>query len=381
MEIQRSYRYRLYPTTEQAAQLDKEFGCARYVWNRALAYRNEAYKERNEKLNYVGLGKFVTEWKNTDAPFLKEANAICHTQALIDLDKAFKNFFEGRAKYPRFKKKSNKQSVRYQLDQRHIAKNYRPGFLKLPKLGEVKLVWSRMPVGIPKMATVSRDPSGRYFVSMSVVEEINHLPPKTTVVGVDVGIKDVAITSDGYHSGAPKFTRKYERKLARQQRRLSRMIKGSNNWHKQRRKVAKIHAKIADCRLDWTHKLTTKLVSENGAICMEDLNIKGMLKNRCLSKSVADSGLHEMRRQMIYKSVWHARKLEFADRFFPSSKLCSCCGQLKADLKLSDRIYVCDCGNVMDRDENAAQNLKNYIRQGMPDLRLVDRQINLIQSA
>jgi len=359
--ISRSYRYRFYPTQKQVHQLAKEFGCARYVYNRALAYRSEAYKLRGERLNYVGLGKCVTDWKKTDADFLKEVTACCLIQALIDLDKGFKNFFEKRAKYPRFKKKDNRQSVRYQLDQRIIATTYKPGFLRLPKLGEVKLAWSRMPTGIPKMATVSRDCAGRYWVSMSVSEEIQQLPMKTKSVGVDVGIKDVAVSSDGYHSGAPKFTRKYERKLARQQRKLSRMVKGSNRWKDKKLTVAKVHAKIADCRKDWTHKLTHKLIAENGTIGMEDLNVKGMMANRRLSKAVADSGLFEFRRQIEYKAAWHGRTIVFADRWFASSKTCSCCGQIKADLKLSDRVYDCDCGLTIDRDENAAKNLLKLI--------------------
>lgn len=363
--IQRSYKFRYYPTQAQAQQLAKEFGNARYVWNRALAFRQEAYKLRGERLNYVGLSKLIPEWKKVDAEFLKETTSGCLTQALIDQDKAYKNFFEGRAKYPKFKKKHNQQSVRYQLDQRIIATNYKPGFLRLPKLGEVKLAWSRMPQGIPKMATVSRDCAGRYWVSMSITEEIQQLPQKTNAVGVDVGVKDVAVTSDGYHSGAPKFTRKYERKLKRQQRKLSHMVKGSNRWKKQKTVVAKVHAKIADCRKDWTHKLTHMLIAENSVIGMEDLNVKGMMANRKLSKAVADSGLHEFRRQMEYKAAWHGRTIVLADRWFASSKTCSCCGQIKSDLKLSDRIYRCDCGLVMDRDENAAQNLLKLCTAGI----------------
>jgi len=376
--IHRSYKFRYYPTKAQAKQLVKEFGCARYVYNRALAHRIEAYNLNKEKLNYVVLNRLVVEWKKTDAIFLKEVSSTCATQALINLDKAYKNFFEKRANFPCFKKKNRKQSIRYSLDARDIAINYRPGFLKLPKLGEVKLVWSRMPRGVPKMATVSLDCSGNYWVSMSIAEEVEPLPMKTKSVGIDVGIKDVAVTSNGYHSGAPKFTRKYERKLKLQQRKLSRMPKGSKRREVQRKKVAVIHQKISDCRKDWTHKLTHKLISENSFIVMEDLNVKGMMSNRCLSKAVSDSGLYEFRRQMEYKAKWHQRQIVFADRWYPSSKTCSCCGKVKENLTLRDRVYHCECGFVLDRDENAAKNLLKLFEYGgvSPELMRADCQIN-----
>ena len=205
---QKSYKFRFYPTSEQQQQLAVEFGQARFVWNHALSLREKAYQRRKEKLNYIALSKHLTQLKQTTRySWLKEATANVLVQKLIDLDSAFKNFFAGRAKFPRFKKKSHSQAIRFQLDQRHIAKTYRAGeFLKLPKLGEVKLKWSQIPQGIPKMATVSKTASGDYFVSFMCEVDIDFLPRTDRSAGVDVGIKDVAVTSDVYLSGGPKFS-------------------------------------------------------------------------------------------------------------------------------------------------------------------------------
>jgi putative transposase len=279
-------------------------------------------------------------------------------QKLADLDKAFDNFFKGRAKFPKFKKKHHAQSVRYQLDQRQILNNYRAGeLLKLPKLGSLEVRWSQPPGGIPKMATVSKSASGKYFVSFMCEVEQQLMPITGQVVGIDVGIKDVVVTSEGFHSGAPKFTYKYQRKLKKAQRILSKKTKGSNGWKKQRIAVAKIHEMIANSRKDFLHKLTTKLVSENDVICVEDLNVSGMLKNRCLSKAVADVGIFELNRQLEYKAAWYGKQVIKINRWYPSTKTCSACGTMKP-MKLSERVYECSCGLSLDRDENAAINIK-----------------------
>ena len=390
--ISRSYKYRFYPTQAQAQQLAKEFGCARFVWNWGLAKKDEVFKTYGSRTgSYELSAELAYKKKLPEFEWLNDCVATCHTQVLADMNTAFKHFFrrikEGKkgkkAGFPKFKKKGDKQSVRYQLDQRRIAKIYQAGqFLVLPKLGSLKLAWSRIPKGIPKMATVSRDCAGRYWVSMSVTEEIKQLPMKTKSVGIDVGVKDVAVTSDGYHSGAPKFTRKYERKLKRLQRKAARALrknnplaftkgapkkKGeklkvklvrSNRDKKLMVRINKVHAKIADCRKDWLHKLSHKIVKENSFIGMETLNVEGMLKNRHLSKAVQDSGLYELKRQIEYKAEWHGRVVVGIDRFFPSTKMCSACGQLH-DMPLKVRTMRCDCGLVLDRDENAAINILN----------------------
>ena len=354
----KAYKFSFTPTKDQEVQLSKEFGCARWVWNRALQERNYAYQQWSVSLSSVDISRNITQYKKADYPWLKDATASVLGQKLIDQDKAFDNFFKGRASFPKFKKKHHAQSIRYQMDQRCVLNNYRAGeLLKLPKLGELAIRWSQVPGGIPKMVTVSKSASGKYFVGFMCEVEQELKPMTGKVVGIDVGIKDVVVTSEGFHSGAPKFTYKYQRKLRKAQRVLSRKKKGSNGWKKQRIVVCKIHEKIANSRKDFLHKLTTKLVSENDVICVEDLNVKGMLKNRKLSKAVSDVGIFELNRQIEYKAGWYGKEVVNISRWFPSTKKCSQCGQIRI-MKLSQRVYECECGLVLDRDENAALNIK-----------------------
>ena len=362
----KAYKFRFYPTAAQRHQLAVEFGNARFVWNRCLDMRSTAYKERQEKHNYVSLARQVTVWKKTEFPWLADSAACCLTQALIDQDKAFQNFFAKRGKYPRFKSKWDRQSVRYTLDQRHIQSTYGAGeFLKVPKLGFVKVRWSQMPAGIPKMATVSKDASGRYFVSFSCEVDIQPLPKTGTVIGVDLGIKDVAVTSDGEKTGNPRHLKRRLKHLKRQQRRLSRMKKGSNRRNRQRAKVAKIHAHIAASRADFLHKTTTALIRQADGIAIEDLHVKGMVKNHHLAGAIADVGMGEFRRQLEYKAAWYGREIEVIDRWAPSSKTCSECGSYQEKMTLRVREWTCpDCGTRHDRDENAAKNILKFSTLG-----------------
>jgi len=360
MKIMKAYKFRLQPTQEQAEQLSKEFGCARFVWNQGLIRREYAYQQWGVSLSSAyDISSQITGLKKLEShEWLKEATASVLQQKLIDQDKAFANFFKGRASFPKFKKKSHTQSVRYQMDQRIVLNNYRAGeLLKLPKLGELKVKWSQVPGGIPKMVTVSKSASGKYFVSFMCEVEQALKPVTGKVIGIDVGIKDVIGSSDGLHSGAPKFTYKYQRQLKKAGRKLSKKKKGSNGWQKQRIVVAKIHEKIANSRKDFLHKLTTNLVSENDVICVEDLNVSGMLKNRKLSKAVADVGIFELNRQIEYKAEWYGKQVVKISRWFPSTKTCSSCGNIRI-MKLSQRVYECECGLIIDRDLNAAINIK-----------------------
>jgi putative transposase len=360
MKIMKAYKFRLQPTPEQVEQLSKEFGCARFVWNQGLIRREYAYQQWGVSLSSAyDISSQITGLKKLEShEWLKEATAGALQQKLIDQDKAFDNFFKGRASFPKFKKKSHAQSIRYQLDQRIVLNNYRAGeLLKLPKLGELKVKWSQVPGGIPKMVTVSKSASGKYFVSFMCEVEQALKPVTGKVVGIDVGIKDVIVSSDGFHSGAPKFTYKYQRQLKKAGRKLSKKKKGSNGWHKQRIVVAKIHEKIANSRKDFLHKLTTNLVSQNDVICVEDLNVSGMLKNRKLSKAVADVGIFELNRQIEYKAEWYGKQVVKISRWFPSTKTCSSCGNIRI-MKLSQRVYECECGLIIDRDLNAAINIK-----------------------
>ena len=366
MITQRAYKFRIEPNAAQRQQLAVEFGNARFVWNRCLALRGKAWEEREERHNYVSLNRQVTEWKRGEFPWLADSAACCLTQVLIDQDKAFKNFFEKRGRYPRFKSRYDRQAVRYQLDQRQIERTYQAGeFLKLPKLGALKIRWSQVPTGIPKMATVSKTPDGRYFISFSCEVEITPLPKTGRVIGVDLGIKDVAVTSDGEKSGNPRHLKRRLKHLKRQQHRLSRMQKGSNRRNKQRLKVARIHARIAASRADFLHKTTTALIRQADVIAIEDLHVKGMVKNHHLAGAINDVGMGEFRRQIEYKAAWNGRRVEVVDRWAPTSKTCSACGSYQPKMPLSVREWTCpDCGARHDRDVNAAINILKFSTLG-----------------
>jgi len=365
MKKQRAYKFRFYPTQEQVEQLAKEFGCARFVYNRALLEKQYAYQQWGVHLSaQFDISKHITQYKKTEQyQWLNEVTAGCLTQKLMDVDKAYENFFKGRAKFPRFKKKDHAQSVRYALDQRHIAKNYRPSeLLKLPKLGSLNITWSKRPAGIPKMATVSKTASGKYFVSFACEVDIDALPKTGLTIGVDIGIKDVIVTSDGFKSGAPSVTYSYARQLKHEQKSLSRKTKGSNRYQDQRLVVAKIHEKITNSRRHFLHELTTNLVRRYDVIKIEDLNVRGMMANKKLSKAVADVGIFELTRQLEYKAAWYGKDVHKISRWFPSTKTCSDCGNVQV-MKLSDRIYNCPvCKLSIDRDLNAAINIKTAER-------------------
>lgn len=362
----RSYKFRVYPTEVQRQQMAIDFGHARFAYNLCLARMNESYSNRKESISIIDFSKELTFLKKLETySWLKDATNAVMTQKLRDLDTAFKNFFAGRAKYPRFKKKAHEQRVRYPMDQRTIANTYRAGkLLKLPKVGVIKVKWSRVPAGIPKMVTLIKDSADRYFISFSCEENIQQLEHNQKAVGIDIGVKNVFVTSDGYASGNPKHLGKLSRKLKLEQRKLSRKTKGSNRWHKQRQRVAKLHSRISNGRADWIHKATTNLVREYGAIAIEDLNVSGMMRNRKLSKAIGDAGFRMFRTQLEYKSIWYGRELFVLDRWFPSSKTCSACGSVNESLTLKDREWVCECGEHHDRDVNAAINILNECTVG-----------------
>lgn len=366
MITQKAYKFRIDPNAEQREQLAIEFGHNRFVWNHCLDLRGKAWETDRTRHNYVSLGRHVTELKRGEFPWLANAAACTLTQTLIDQDQAFKNFFEGRAKYPRYKSRWDRQSIRYTLDQRQIENNYQAGeFIKLPKLGAVKVRWSQVPAGTPKMATVSRTPDGRYFIAFSCEVEVAPLPKTGSAIGVDLGIKDVTVTSDGQKSGTPRHLKRKLRHLKRQQRRLARMQKGSNRRHRQRLKVARIHARIAASRADFLHKTTTALIRRADVLAIEDLHVKGMVKNHHLAGAIADVGMGELRRQLEYKAVWYGREVRIVDRWAPTSKACSECGSVQDKMPLSVREWACpDCGTRHDRDVNAARNILMWSTAG-----------------
>ncbi len=358
MRYKRAYRYRVYPSTEQANVLARTFGCVRYVYNWGLRRRTEAYHERHERIGYNELSAHLTLLKQqSDTVWLAEVSSVPLQQALRHLETAFRNFFEGRTKYPTYKKKSGEQSATYASTA--FSWDANTSMLTLAKLeAPLTIRWSRAFTGTPTTITVSRDTAGRYFVSFLVEEEIGVASVLDNAIGVDVGLKDLATLSTGEKIRNPKHLAKSQKRLKRAQHSLSRKVKGSKNREKARRKVARIYAQIADQRLDGLHKLTTRLIRENQTICVESLAVKNMLHNRKLAKAISDVGWGEFVRQLAYKARWYGRSLVKIDRWYPSSKRCYACGYILDSLPLDVRQWTCQaCGVTHDRDVNAARNI------------------------
>ena len=356
MTTKRAYRFRFYPDPQQEKLLAQTFGCVRFVYNSILRYRTDAYAQTQEKIGYTAANARLTEIKKLpELSFLNEVSSVPLQQCLRNQQTAFKNFFEGRAKYPVFKSKKHRQSAEFT----YRAFTFRNGELKLAKCDKpLDIRWSRTLPSDPTTITVSKDQAGRYFVSCLCEFDPTLLPVTDKKVGIDVGIKDLFITSDGFKSGNPRHTAKYAAKLAKYQRRLAKKQLGGKNRLKAKRKVARIHAKISDCRSDSLHKLSHRLVNENQVICAENLAVKNMIKNPKLAKPIADASWGEFTRQLAYKANWAGRTYVEIDRFFPSSKRCSCCGFVKDKLLLDVRSWQCpECGTTHDRDLNAARNV------------------------
>ncbi|MEU4534959.1 RNA-guided endonuclease TnpB family protein [Streptosporangium sp. NPDC023825] len=356
--VKRAYRFRFYPTPEQAEELARTFGCVRLVYNKALEERTRAYTLQGRRVSYVESSAKLTEWKRGgDYDFLSEVSSVPLQQALRHLQTAFASFFAKRAKYPTFK--SRKKS-RLSAEYTRSAFRWREGRLTLAKMDQpLAIVWSRpLPEGAePSTVTVSKDAAGRWFASMLVEEKINPLPPVKRNVGVDVGITALATLSTGEKIVNPRHERRDRRKLAKAQRDLARKEKGSANRQKAKLAVARVHARIADRRRDHLHKVTTRLVRENQVIAVEDLTVRNMVRNRSLARAISDASWREMRSMLEYKAQWYGRTVVAVDRWFPSSKLCSACGTLQEKMPLNVREWTCACGAVHDRDVNAAKNV------------------------
>jgi putative transposase len=360
MRQKRAYRYRCYPTPEQASVLARTFGCARFVYNWALRLRTDAYYERQERVSYAVTSAALTLLKREPATaWLNEVSSVPPQQALRHLDRAFRNFFEGHAKYPAFHKKHGAQAAEYSASAfRWDAASH---CLTLAKMdAPLPIRWSRpLPDGAqPSTVTVSRDTAGRYFVSLLVEEEIAPLPPVTPAVGLDLGLHDAVVLNTGEKVGNPRFFHRDAHRLAKAQRRLGKKQLGSKNRAKARRKVARIHARIADRRRDFLHQLSTRLIRENQTICIESLHVKAMVKHPTLAQAIHDVGWGELVRQLTYKAAWYGRTLVAVDKWYPSSKRCSACGHVLGSLSLDTRSWTCpECGSIHDRDVNAATNV------------------------
>ncbi|MGS2646651.1 RNA-guided endonuclease TnpB family protein [Streptosporangium sp. LJ11] len=356
--VKRAYKFRFYPTNEQAAELSRTFGCTRLVYNKALEHRSRAYTIESRKVSYVESSAVLTEWKKTgDLAFLNEVSSVPLQQALRHLQAAFANFFAKRAKYPTFKsRKKSRASAEYTRS----AFRWKDGSLTLAKMNApLNVVWSRpLPEGAqPSTVTVSKDAAGRWFVSLLCEDRIPPLPPTSTVVGVDAGITALATLSTGEKIANPKHERADRKKLAKAQRTLARKEKGSANRAKAKLKVARVHARITDRRRDHLHKVATRLVRENQTVVIEDLTVRNMVKNHSLARAISDASWREMRSMLEYKAAWYGRELLVVDRWFPSSKLCSACGTIQQSMPLGVREWVCACGAAHDRDVNAAKNI------------------------
>ena len=363
MKINKTFKYRIYPSKEQEVLLAKHFGAKRFVFNYFLDKRKQTYLESKKSLNYYDNAKVLTAIKKEDDYiWMKEINSQSLQSSLRDLDTAYNRFFSKQGKFPRFKSKHDKQSFRVPQ-----FVEYKDGELSMPKFKTaIKVKEDRPLTGEILFATISKTPTNKYFVSITC--ETNHIPYKKNKneVGVDLGIKDLAICSDGKVYENIKTTKKYEKTLTYEQRQLSKKVKGSNSKNRQRVKVAKIHEKIGNVRLNHIHNVTTTIVHENQTICVEDLSVTNMMKNRCLSKSIADASWGEFLRQLKYKSEWNERKLISIGKFFPSSKTCNKCKFINQDLSLKDREWVCpNCGEKLDRDINASRNI---LEQGISNL-------------
>ena len=358
----KGYKYRIYPNKQQEEQIQKTFGCCRFVYNQTLAYRKEKYEKYKESMNKIACNNYVNQVLKNEYEWLTEVDKFALTNSVYNMDSAYQKFFTEHTGYPKFKSKHNHyKSQTTNFTNGNIGVSFENQKIKLPKLKWVKAKVHRKFAGKIKSATISQVPSGKYFVSILV--ETEHTPMESTgcCVGFDLGVKDLLITSDGEKFDNIRITKKYENKLAKEQRKLSHKKKGSKNWDKQRIKVARIHEKIHNTRIDNLHKISHKLISENQVIVSEDLAVSNMVKNHNIAKAISDCGWSELTRQISYKAEWNNRQYIKIGRFTKSSQPCHKCGYINPNTKnLSVREWICpQCGTVHDRDINAAINILN----------------------
>ena len=372
----KAFKYRLCPTASQAEKINQNIGCARFAYNIMLDAKIKHYEQHKEHL-HITPAKF-----KDDYPFLKDADSLALSNAQLNLEKAFNTFFQKKTGFPNFKSK-HKCRWSYTTNNQRNEKISKKGTIRfdgnrirLPKVGYVKIVEHRQHEGVIKSVVVSKERSGEYYASvLCEIEQPESLPVTEKVVGIDLGLHDFIVCSDGQRVEAPKYFRKSEQKLARVQRAFSRTKKGSNGHEKARLKVAQCHQKIKNQRNDFLQKLSTKLIRENQVICLEDLSIKGMERNHKLAKSVMDASFSRFVSMLEYKAEWYGRKVVKIDRFYPSTQLCSGCGYKNESIKglsgLKFREWTCpECGEVHDRDLNAARNI---LKEGLKSIEPTER--------
>lgn len=377
----KAHKYRLLPTEENKATLLRWMGMCRFVYNLALEVKTKAWASNKVNITAYDLSKQLTELKHTECTWLQECPAQPLESAIANLDKAYKSFFKGRG-FPKFKKRGSQQSIIF----RQLSKIL-DGRIRLSKIGWIPFIEHRpLPQGEIRTVTVSVTPAGNWFVSI-LVNTAEHTPEKKpivdkTTVGIDVGLKTFATLSDGQKIENPKYLNQQLKRLRIELRTLSRRYKKgvktaeqSKGWHKQRLVVAKLHEKISNQRKDFLHKVTDSITKQYDTICLEDLNIQGMMQNRKLSKAISDVSWYEFTRMLEYKAEWRGKNISYIGRFDPSSKTCSSCGSINKELKLSDREWACsDCGEIHDRDINASKNIKSFGSKARPSTVNVSRQ-------
>jgi putative transposase len=363
MLVRKAYKYRLYPNKAQQELLAVQFGHTRFVYNYMLGLRKDRYQETGEGLSYQDTTALLTELKrDPEHKWLREADSQVLQQSLKDLDRAYQNFFEGRARYPRFRSRRGKQAIRYP---QRVKADLDAKRSYLPKIGWVKTIFHRPLEGQLKNVTVSRTKSGRYYACFQVEVEKPDPICRGGQNGLDLGLKDFAVLSDGRKLVNPRHLIRAERRLRRLQRSLSRRQKGSAGWERQRQLVARQHEKVVHCRADYQHKMSRALVEEHRLLAVEALNIKGMVCSKRLAKHIADAGWGQFIRMLAYKGEWYGCDLVAVDRFFPSSKTCSQCGTVMEMLPLQVRKWDCPiCHARHDRDINAAQNILKQATAG-----------------
>ena len=369
MERLKAYKFRIYPTEEQEIFFAKTFGCVRKVYNLMLNDRKKAYEEvkndPSKKMTFPTPAKYKKEF-----PFLKEVDSLALANAQLHLDKAYKNFFRDKSVgFPRFKSKKNPVQSYTTNNQNGTVALIDSKFIKVPKLKSlVRIKLHRQPKGMIKSATISRHASGKYYISLLCKEEISELPKTNSAIGIDLGITDFAILSDGQKIDNNKFTSKMEKKLKREQRKLSRRallaknkgipLSEAKNYQKQKRKVARLHEKVMNQRTDFLNKLSTEIIKNHDIICIEDLNVKGMLRNHKLARSISDVSWSSFVAKLQYKADWYGREIIKVDQWFPSSQICSECGHKDGKKSLDIREWTCPiCHTHHDRDINASINI------------------------
>jgi putative transposase len=358
--VLKAYKYRLSPTKIQEAELNQHFGNARWMYNYALDVSNKHYAAHKKGLSRYDIQAMIPALK-IENEWLKKSNSQSLQVALINLDSAFKRFFKKQGSYPVFKKRNNRQS--FSVPQ-NAEIDFDKGIVSIPKMKSIKAVLHRGFDGAIRQATVSKTATGKFYISF-LVETNKVIPKKKPIrekqaVGIDVGIKELVICSDGTRYENPKYYRKAERRLNRMNRWRSRKQKGSSNRNKWNVRVAKMHEKVSNQRKDMWHKISADLLTKYNTICIEDLNVAGMMRNRKLSKSIGDAGWGMFFDMLKYKAEWQGKNILTIGRFEPSSKQCNICGATNQSLQLKDRTWTCENGHVLDRDMNASINVKRF---------------------